>query len=182
MPPIARRAFPRKGLTLRDWTRKAPYDAGCPPRSGAGSPCGPPTGRWKRPDQMPSRAPVQRAHRIPHLGNAKTGTLRALRELPPTPGVTAATALITAVTVAAGPRSGISPPAAAASSLPSTAPAYCLGRPAHLWITAMRTRRSRTASNHLMEAVTVADSGRYSGTAARQPAADAAGRVPLTLA
>jgi hypothetical protein len=61
-------------------------------------------------------------------------------------------------------------------SRPSTAPAYYLGRPARLWITAMRPRRSRTASNHLMEAVTVADHERYPGAAARQLAADAAGR------
>jgi hypothetical protein len=33
-------------------------------------------------------------------------------------------------------------------SRPSTAPAYCLGRPARLWITAMRPHRSRTVSNH----------------------------------
>ena len=36
-------------------------------------------------------------------------------------------------------------------SRPSTAPAYYLGRPARLWITAMRPRRSRTASNHPVE-------------------------------
>jgi hypothetical protein len=67
-------------------------------------------------------------------------------------------------------------------SRPSTAPAYYLGRPARLWITAMRPRRSRTASSHLTEAVTVADHERYPGAAASQPAADAAGSVPLTLA
>jgi hypothetical protein len=35
---------------------------------------------------------------------------------------------------------------------PNTAPAYYLGHPADLWITAMRPRRRRTASRHLMEA------------------------------
>ena len=35
---------------------------------------------------------------------------------------------------------------------PNTAPAYYLGHPAALWITAMRPRRRRTASRHLMEA------------------------------
>jgi hypothetical protein len=35
---------------------------------------------------------------------------------------------------------------------PNTAPAYYLGRPATLWITAMRPRRRRTASRYLMEA------------------------------
>jgi hypothetical protein len=35
---------------------------------------------------------------------------------------------------------------------PNTAPAYYLGHPARLWITAMRPRRERTASRHLMEA------------------------------
>jgi len=63
-----------------------------------------------------------------------------------------------------------------------TAPAYYLGRPARLWITAMRPRRSRTASNLPMEAVTAADNEGHPGAAARQSAACAAGRVPLTLA
>jgi hypothetical protein len=36
---------------------------------------------------------------------------------------------------------------------PNTAPAYYLGRPASLRITAMSPRRSRTATNHLMQAV-----------------------------
>jgi hypothetical protein len=63
-------------------------------------------------------------------------------------------------------------------SRPSTAPAYYLGRPAWLWITTMRPRRSRAPSFHLMDAVTVADNERYPGAAAWQPAADAAGRVP----
>jgi len=36
---------------------------------------------------------------------------------------------------------------------PNTAPPYYLGRPASLWITAMRPRRRPTASGHLMEAV-----------------------------
>jgi hypothetical protein len=35
---------------------------------------------------------------------------------------------------------------------PNTAPAYYLGHPAALWITAMRPRRRRTASGYLMEA------------------------------
>jgi hypothetical protein len=35
---------------------------------------------------------------------------------------------------------------------PNSAPAYYLGRPADLWITAMRPRRRRTASRRLMEA------------------------------
>jgi hypothetical protein len=55
-------------------------------------------------------------------------------------------------------------------SRPSTAPAYYLGRPARLWITAMRPRRSRTASNHPRETVTVADNERYPHAAARPPA------------
>jgi hypothetical protein len=37
---------------------------------------------------------------------------------------------------------------------PSTAPAYYLGRPASVWITALRPRRSRSASHRLMQAVT----------------------------
>jgi hypothetical protein len=68
------------------------------------------------------------------------------------------------------------------ASRPSTAPAYYLGRPAALWIRAMRSRRSVTTASHLMEAVTLADDKRHPGTAARQPPADAAGKVPLTLA
>jgi hypothetical protein len=35
---------------------------------------------------------------------------------------------------------------------PNTAPAYYLGRPAALWITAMRPRRRSAATRHLMEA------------------------------
>ena len=35
---------------------------------------------------------------------------------------------------------------------PNTAPAYYLGHPAALWITAMRPRRRRTASGYLLEA------------------------------
>ncbi len=35
---------------------------------------------------------------------------------------------------------------------PNSAPAYYLGHPAALWITAMRPRRRRTASRHPMEA------------------------------
>jgi hypothetical protein len=37
---------------------------------------------------------------------------------------------------------------------PASAPAYYLGRPAHQWITGMRPRLRRTASDHLMQAVT----------------------------
>jgi hypothetical protein len=37
---------------------------------------------------------------------------------------------------------------------PNTAPAYYLGRPASVWITAMRPRRRRAASHGLMQAVT----------------------------
>ncbi len=37
---------------------------------------------------------------------------------------------------------------------PNTAPAYYQGRPARLWITAMRPRRSRAASHHPKQAVT----------------------------
>ena len=37
---------------------------------------------------------------------------------------------------------------------PNTAPAYYLWRPARLWITGMRPRRRRTASNHPTQAVT----------------------------
>jgi hypothetical protein len=36
---------------------------------------------------------------------------------------------------------------------PNNAPAYYLGRPAAVWITAMRPRRRRTAAHYLMEAV-----------------------------
>ena len=46
----------------------------------------------------------------------------------------------------------------------------------------MRPRRGHTASNHLMEAVTVAGDERYPDAAARLTAADAADMVPLTLA
>jgi hypothetical protein len=68
-------------------------------------------------------------------------------------------------------------------SRPGTAPAYYLGRPARLWITAMRPHHSRTASNLLIQAVTMADNQPcLGGAAARRPTADAAGRVPLTLA
>ena len=37
---------------------------------------------------------------------------------------------------------------------PNSAPAYYQGRPVHLWLSAMRPRRSRTASHHVMETVT----------------------------
>jgi hypothetical protein len=36
----------------------------------------------------------------------------------------------------------------------NSAPAYYLGRPAHLWITAMRPRPRRTTPDHLINAVT----------------------------
>src|SRR5579859_1422799 len=39
-----------------------------------------------------------------------------------------------------------------ASRRPNTALAYYLGRPASVWITAMRPRRRDTASNHLIQA------------------------------
>jgi hypothetical protein len=39
---------------------------------------------------------------------------------------------------------------------PNTAPAYYLGYPARLWITAMRPRRERAVSRYLMEAGTPA--------------------------
>jgi hypothetical protein len=53
---------------------------------------------------------------------------------------------------------------------PNTAPAYYLGHPAGLWITAMRSRRRRTASRHPMQA---ALSG---GNPARDPAVPESGR------
>jgi len=37
---------------------------------------------------------------------------------------------------------------------PNSAPAYYQGRPASLWISAIRLRRSRTASHHVSETVT----------------------------
>jgi hypothetical protein len=40
------------------------------------------------------------------------------------------------------------------SSRLNSVPAYYLGRPARLWITAMRPRRRRTPSDHLINAVT----------------------------
>jgi hypothetical protein len=39
-------------------------------------------------------------------------------------------------------------------SRPNGAPAYYLGRPARVWITVMSPRRRRTASTHLMQAIT----------------------------
>jgi hypothetical protein len=65
---------------------------------------------------------------------------------------------------------------------PCTAPAYYLGRPAGLWISAMRPRRGLGAANHQMESVTLAGNERSVRAASRQPAADPAVRVPLTLA
>jgi hypothetical protein len=50
---------------------------------------------------------------------------------------------------------------------PNTAPAYYLGHPAGLWITAIRPRRRRTTSNHLVQAVTGAGErtpSRHDGT------------------
>jgi hypothetical protein len=49
---------------------------------------------------------------------------------------------------------------------PASAPAYYLGRSAHLWITAMRPGGRRTASDHLIGALTAADNQRHPGTAA----------------
>jgi len=40
-----------------------------------------------------------------------------------------------------------------ATRRPNTAPAYYMGRPASVWITAMTPRRRGTASTHLMPAV-----------------------------
>jgi hypothetical protein len=67
-------------------------------------------------------------------------------------------------------------------SRPSTAPPYYLGRPASLWITAMRPRLSRTAPHHPMAAVTAADTDRHPGASAPQPASCSPRTVPLTLA
>jgi hypothetical protein len=52
---------------------------------------------------------------------------------------------------------------------PNIAPAYYLGRPARVWITAFRPRRGRTASDHVMEAVTVAGNERSAGAVALSP-------------
>jgi hypothetical protein len=46
---------------------------------------------------------------------------------------------------------------------PNSAPAYYLGRPAHMWITAMRPGSERTASHHLVGAPTAADTQRHRG-------------------
>ena len=54
---------------------------------------------------------------------------------------------------------------------PNTAPAYYLGHPARLWITAMRPRRRGTTSRHAMPTVT--GGGKQTpGTAALLPAAE----------
>jgi hypothetical protein len=53
---------------------------------------------------------------------------------------------------------------------PNTAPAYYLGRPARLYITAIRPRRRRTAPNHPEQAVTGAGNERHPATAAPSPA------------
>lgn len=55
-------------------------------------------------------------------------------------------------------RGGFAPPAFPAEPerkvrRPNTAPAYYLGHPARLWITAMRPRRERAASRYVMETV-----------------------------
>lgn len=47
---------------------------------------------------------------------------------------------------------------------PASAPAYYLGRPARLWITAMRPGRGRTASADPVGALAAADSRRHPGT------------------
>jgi len=53
---------------------------------------------------------------------------------------------------------------------PNTAPAYYLGRPAVLWITAIRLRRRRTGSNHPVQAVTGAGERTPSGRGGPSPA------------
>ena len=53
---------------------------------------------------------------------------------------------------------------------PNTAPAYYLGHPAGLWITAIGPRRRRTASSHPVHAVTGAGNERHPATAAASPA------------
>lgn len=65
---------------------------------------------------------------------------------------------------------------------PNGAPAYYLGRPARIYITAMRPHHGRTASNHPIQAVTGGGNEHTPDAAARQPAPVAAGSVPLTLA
>jgi hypothetical protein len=49
---------------------------------------------------------------------------------------------------------------------PNAAPAYYLGRPARLYISAVRPRHRRTASNHSVQAVTGAGDERHPATAA----------------
>lgn len=51
-------------------------------------------------------------------------------------------------------------------SRPNTAPAYCLGRPAHVWISVMSRRRRRPAPEHPADAVAVAWNGHYPAVAA----------------
>ena len=48
-------------------------------------------------------------------------------------------------------------------SHPNTAPAYYLGHPARLWITAMRPRHSRTTSRYAMQTVTSGEKQTPSG-------------------
>ena len=116
-------------------------------------------------------------------GNAKTGTLPAGQVLLPTPGVTAASALMMAVTAAAGSPSGISPPGRG-RKCPARAPLLptIWGGPPACGSPPCARAAAAPHPNHLTEAVTAADNERHPGAAASQPAADAAGRVPLTLA
>ena len=64
---------------------------------------------------------------------------------------------------------------------PNGAPAYYLGRPARIYITAMRPHRSRAASQHPIQTVTGGGNEHTPGAPARQPAPVAASSVPLTL-
>jgi hypothetical protein len=52
---------------------------------------------------------------------------------------------------------------------PATAPAYYLGRPARVWITAMRQRRSRTARDQPMTAAVTDGERTLPGTACSPP-------------
>jgi hypothetical protein len=74
------------------------------------------------------------------------------QSLPP-PGAPASHAAMMAMPALAGPSSS---PRRAGQAIrrPNTAPAYYLGRPASLWITAMSPRRRDTASTHLIQAIT----------------------------
>jgi hypothetical protein len=68
-----------------------------------------PRAAGKRRDQMPCRAQVQLARRIPHLGTGSQARSRQ-SSLPPAPGKTAARAHMIARTAAAGWHAGITPP------------------------------------------------------------------------